>query len=228
MNPGSGAMDLTLTDGVTAPLASPALRSGPCTSWNVLQVTDGGRTRLLTDLGELVPARLTAGRPGSPGEVSGAAALHTWQPFACSLRTMRSAGVRSVNAWAFNEQPLPDASGSAAWVCTRAETWRGGGARVLAQFHTPGGTYGAAAAQAENVPACGARDPHVLAGVLWKSKAGDWYLLAAGSRKTASIRATGGVHGEARSSLLTVPAERGAQAQLKGTLKDGRSLRGLR
>ncbi|MEV7077243.1 hypothetical protein AB0N88_01615 [Streptomyces sp. NPDC093516] len=228
LKPGSGAMDLALDDGVTAPLASPALRSGPCTSWNVLQVTDGTRTRLLTDLGELVPARLTTGRPGSPGEVSGAAALRTWRPFACSLGTVRSAGVRSVNAWAFNEQPLPDASGSAAWVCTRAETWRGGGARVLAQFHTPGGAYGAVAAKAENVPACGPRDPHVLAGVLWKSKAGDWYLLAAGSRRTDAIRATGGVDGSAPGSLLTVPAEQGAQAELKGTLEDGRSIGGLR
>ncbi|MER8222722.1 hypothetical protein ABTZ58_19475 [Streptomyces sp. NPDC094143] len=228
LKPRSGAMDLALDDGVTAPLASPAVRSGPCTSWNVLQVTDGTRTRLLTDLGELVPARLTTGRPGSPGEVSGAAALRTWQPFACSLGTVRSAGVRSINAWAFNEQPLPDASGSAAWVCTRAETWRGGGARVLAQFHTPGGAYGAVAAKAENVPACGARDPHVLAGVLWKAKAGDWYLLAAGSRRTASIRATGGVDGSAPGSLLTVPAEQGAQAELKGTLEDGRSVGGLR
>ncbi|MFE0475705.1 hypothetical protein ACFW2V_29295 [Streptomyces sp. NPDC058947] len=228
LKPRAGAMDLALADGVTAPLASPALRTGPCTSWNVLQVTDGARTRLLTDLGELVPARLTTGRPGSPGEVSGTAALRTWQPFACSLGTVRSAGVRGVNAWAFNEQPLPDASGSAAWVCTRAETWRGGGARVLAQFHTPGGAYGAVAAKAENVPACGARDPHVLAGVLWKAKAGDWYLLAAGSRATASIRATGGVDGAASGSLLTVSAEQGAQAELKGTLKDGRSLGGLR
>jgi hypothetical protein len=228
LKPGAGAMDLALTDGVTAPLASPALRGGPCTSWNVLQLTDGGRSRLLTDLGELVPARLTAGRPGSPGEVSGAAALRTWQPFACSLGTVRSAGVRTVNAWSFNAQPLPDASGSAAWVCTRAETWRGGGARVLAQFHTPGGAQGAVAAQAENVPACGARDPQVLAGVLWKSKAGGWYLLAAGNRATASIRATGGVEGSARGSLLTVPAEQGAQAELKGTLKDGRPVGGLR
>ncbi|MFJ3444015.1 hypothetical protein ACIPM2_22895 [Streptomyces sp. NPDC086081] len=228
LKPGSGAMDLALDDGVTAPLASPALRSGPCTSWNVLEVTDGTRTRLLTDLGELVPARLTTGRPGSPGEVSGASALRTWRPFACSLGTVRSAGVRSVNAWAFNEQPLPDASGSAAWVCTRAETWRGGGARVLAQFHTPGGAYGAVAAKAENVPACGPRDPHVLAGVLWKSKAGDWYLLAAGSRRTDAIRATGGVDGSAPGSLLTVPAEQGAQAELKGTLEDGRSIGGLR
>ncbi len=228
MKPGSGAMDLALADGVTAPLDSPALRTGACTSWNVLQLTDGTRKRLLTDLGELVPARLTAGRPGSQREASGAEALRTWQPYACSLGTVRSAGVRTVNTWAFNEQSLPDASGSAAWVCTRAETWRGGGARVLAQFHTPGGRYGAVAAKAENVPACGARDPHVLAGVLWKSEAGDWYLLAAGSRETASIRATGGVSGAARSSLLTVRAEHGARAELKGTLRDGRSLGALR
>ncbi|MFE1252020.1 hypothetical protein [Streptomyces sp. NPDC058735] len=227
MKPGSGAMDLTLTDGVTAPLASPALRSGPCTSWNVLQLTDGDGSRLLTDLGELVPARLTSGAPGAAKDVAGTRAVHTWQPFACSLGTVRSAGVRSVNAWAFNEQPLPDASGSAVWVCTRAETWRGGGARVLAQFHTPGGRYGAVAAKAENVPACGVRDPHVLAGVLWKSKADGWYLLAAGSRQTASIRATGGVEGAADGSLLTVRAEQGAQAELKGRLRDGRSLGGL-
>ncbi|MET9757500.1 hypothetical protein ABZ016_00345 [Streptomyces sp. NPDC006372] len=233
MKPGSGAMDLALTDGVTAPLAGPALRSGGCASWNVLQLTDGTGKRLLTDLGELVPARLTAGRPGSPREVSGAEALRTWKPYACSLGTLRSAGVRSVNAWAFNEQPLPGASeagggaGSAAWVCTRAETWRGDGARVLAQFHTPGGRYGAVAAKAENVPACGARDPHVLAGVLWKSGAGDWYLLAAGSRETASVRVRGGVSGSARGSLLTLPAERGVRAELKGTLRDGRSVGGL-
>lgn len=228
MDPGSGAMPLAVTGGVTSPLASPALRSGACTSWNVLQLTDGTGTRLLTDLGELVPARLTTGRPGSPRDASGAEALRTWEPFACSLAAVRSAGVRAVNAWAFNEQPLPDASGSAAWVCTRAETWRGGGARVLAQFHTPGGKYGAVAAKAQNVPACGARDPHVLAGVWWKSEAGGWYLLAAGSRRTVSIRASGGISGSVRGSLLTVPAERGVRAELKGRLEDGRSVGGLR
>ncbi|OSP31836.1 hypothetical protein B7767_38330, partial [Streptomyces sp. 13-12-16] len=134
--PGSKATALAFTDGVTSPLASPALRPGPCASWNVLRLTDGTGTRLVTDLGELVPAHLTAGRPGETREASGAGALRTWAPYACSLGAMRSAGVRSVNAWAFAEQPLPDGSGEAAWVCTRAETWRGGGARVLAQFHT--------------------------------------------------------------------------------------------
>ncbi|MFD4527136.1 hypothetical protein ACFWP7_25010 [Streptomyces sp. NPDC058470] len=229
MKPSSGAMDLALAaDGVTSPLASPAQRSGACTSWNVLELTDNSGTRLLTDLGELAPAHLTSGQPSGPGEASSAEALRNWAPFACSLASVRSQGVRSVNAWQYARQDLPDAGGSATWVCTRADTWRGGGTRVLAQFQTPGGTYGAVAAKAENSPACGSRDPHVLAGVLWKSGTGSWYLIAAGSRDTASVGATGGVTGSAQGSLLTVRAEQGAQAELKGSLEDGREISGLR
>jgi hypothetical protein len=226
--PDSPERDLAITDGVTAPLASPAARqSGTCTSWHVIRVADGTGARLMTDLGELVPARLTTGRPGSAADAAGAGGLRAWAPYACSLAAARSAGVRSVNAWEYAEQRLPDGSGPAAWVCTRAETWRGGGERVLAQFHTPGGTYGAVAARAENVTACGAKDPHVLAGVLWKSTAGGWYLLAAGSRDTESIRTTGGISGSVRGNLLAVRAGQGAQAGLKGTLRDGRSISGL-
>ncbi|MFI1719941.1 hypothetical protein [Streptomyces sp. NPDC020489] len=228
LKPSSGAMALPLTDGVTSPLSGPARGNGGCTSWNVLELTDRDGTRLLTDLGELVPARLTTGRPGALHEASGAQALRTWAPFACSLSAMRSAGVRTVNAWAYAEQPLPDAGGAADWVCTRAETWRGGGTRTLAQFHTPGGAYGAVAAQGENVPACGPRDPQVLAGVLWKSQTGSWYLLAAGSANTASIRTTGAVSGSARGNLLAVKTKEGARAGLKGTLEDGRTINGLR
>ncbi|MFD5079329.1 hypothetical protein [Streptomyces sp. NPDC058371] len=225
----SAALDLGLSaDGVTGPLASPAQQTGDCRSWRVLQLTDTAGTHLMSDLGELTPAHLTTGRPTAPHEVSGAQALETWSPFACSLAAVRSGGVRSVNAWQFAQQPLPDASGAAAWVCTRADTWRGGGPRVLAQFHTPGGPYGAVAAKAENSPACGSRDPHVLAGVLWKSGTGAWYLLAAGSKDTASISAAGGIHGAAQGSLLAVRTKQGAQATLKGTLADGRTLAGLR
>ncbi|WP_329548053.1 hypothetical protein OG548_32205 [Streptomyces sp. NBC_01356] len=229
MKPSSGAMDLTLSaDGTTTPLASPAQRSGACTSWNVLQLKDNSGTRLLTDLGELIPAHLTSGRPAAPGEASGAEALRNWAPFACSLASVRSQGVRSVNAWQYARQQLPDAGGSATWVCTRADTWRGGGTRVLAQFQTPGGAYGAVAAKAENSPACGSRDPHVLAGVLWKSGAGTWYLLAAGSKDTASVSATGGVTGSAQGALLAVRTKQGAPAELKGSLEDGRDITGLR
>ncbi|MCX4761454.1 hypothetical protein OG562_10765 [Streptomyces sp. NBC_01275] len=225
--PGAGVMDLTLTDGITSPLASPATRTGTCTTWNVLQLTDASGAHLLSDLGELVPARLTAGRPTAPKEATGAAALRTWAPFACSLADVRGQGVRTVNAWAYARQSLPDASGSAQWVCTRAETWRGDGSRVLAQFHTPGGLFGAVAAKAGDVPACGPRDPQVLAGVLWKSEGGSWYLLAAGDKNTGSIRTTGAVKGSAEGSLLAVRTRQGAQAGLKGTLKNGRSVTGL-
>ncbi|MFC9082276.1 hypothetical protein ACFTY7_35805 [Streptomyces sp. NPDC057062] len=228
LEPSAEAVDLGLQDGVTAPLAGPAEGTGSCSSWNVLQLTEGSGTRLLTDLGELTPAHLTVGRPGAPGEASKAEALRTWSPFACSLAAVRSQGVRSVNAWEFAQQTLPDGSGSAAWVCTRADTWRGDGPRVLAQFQTPGGRYGAVAAKAEGVTACGTKDPHVLAGVLWKSAEGRWYLLAAGSSDTGSIRATGGVTGSADGNLLAVRAAQGAQAGLKGTLEDGRTISGLR
>ncbi|MFJ7964380.1 hypothetical protein [Streptomyces sp. NPDC096324] len=227
LKPSAGAMDLTLSaDGSTSPLAGPPA-SGACTSWNVLQVEDSSGSRLLTDLGELIPAHLTAGRPAAPREAAGAENLREWAPIACSLASARSQGVRTVNAWGYARQPLPDGSGSAAWVCTRADTWRGVGTRVMAQFRTPGGTYGAVVAQAENSPACGSRDPQVLAGVLWKSGAGAWYLLAAGGKGTASVEATGGVRGSAAGPLLTVRTTQGSRAELKGTLTDGRHITGL-
>ncbi|MEU9551570.1 hypothetical protein AB0D88_21350 [Streptomyces werraensis] len=225
--PDEGARDLPLEDGVTGPFVSGQGRE-PCTVWNALELSDGTGTRLLTDLGELVPARLTTGRPGEVKDVSGAKALRTWQPYSCSLAAMRSAGVRSVNAWAYADQPLPGGDGRAEWLCTRGETWRGTGARVLAQFHSPGARYGAVAARAENVPACGERQPDVLAGVLWKSAGGSWYLLAAGSDGVESVEATGGIEGESKDRLLSVRAEKGARADLKGTLEDGGSVGGLR
>ncbi|MFI9466584.1 hypothetical protein ACIHBQ_03805 [Streptomyces sp. NPDC052492] len=225
--PGSGTMDLSLDGGVTAPFVSVVGRE-PCTAWNALELTDGTGTRVMTDLGELVPARLTAGRPGEADDLSGAKELRAWAPYACSLAVMRSAGVRSVNAWTFAGQPLPDADGEAEWLCTRGETWRGTGARVLAQFHTPGARYGAVAATAQDVPACGERRPEVLAGVLWKSAEGAWYLLAAGSDGVAGVKATGGIEGSAKGRLLSVRAEKGARADLEGTLEDGGPVGGLR
>ncbi|MFI0167497.1 hypothetical protein [Streptomyces sp. NPDC017095] len=226
--PESAVKPLPLAGGVTAPLASPAVRSGGCASWGVLQLTDASGTHLATDLGELVPAHLTAGRPGAAGEASDAQGLRAWAPFACSLAAERASGVRSVNAWAYAEQPLPDGSGSGTWVCTRAETWRGAGTAALAQFRTPGGPAGAVVAKGTDVPACGPRDPQVLAGVLWKSAAGSWYLLAAGGEDTASISATGGITASGRGPLLAVRAGQGARADLTGRLTDGRTVTGLR
>ncbi|MFG2768811.1 hypothetical protein [Streptomyces sp. NPDC048350] len=214
--------------GVTQPLLSPAQAPG-CTAWNTLQVRDATGVRLLADLGELAPARLTSGPPGAPQDVTGKAARSLWERAACRLTAVRSLGVRSVNAWPFAEQRLPEDGGLAAWVCARAETWRGTGSRVLAQFQAPApGVAAAVVAQAEESPACGVREPRVLAGVLWQAKSGRWYVLAAGSGEFVALRTTGGVKGEADGPLLAVRAKAGARADLVGTLRNGARVGALR
>ncbi|CAM5239164.1 DNA-directed RNA polymerase specialized sigma24 family protein OS=Streptomyces alboniger OX=132473 GN=CP975_09795 PE=4 SV=1 [Streptomyces alboniger] len=209
-------------DGVTAAFAGPPA-TGRCTSWNALRLREAsGTVRTSTDLGELTPARLTAGRPGAPREAGPA----DWAKTACSLASVRSNGVRSVNSWQYARQALPEAGGVAQWVCTRADTWRGAGNRTLAQFQTAEGVAGAVAAKAEDSLACGARDAKVLAGVLWKSRAGNWYILGAGSKNVTSVTASGG--GSVQGNLLAARTERSTQARLTGTLADGTKVNTLR
>ncbi|MFD3328893.1 hypothetical protein [Streptomyces sp. NPDC058701] len=215
-------------DGVTPPVAGPA-PAGRCTSWNALALTGAGATRLITDLGELTAARLTSGAPGAERDVTEAAELGDWQRIACLLPSVRSHGVRTVNAWTYAKQPLPEGGGTAAWLCTRAETWQGAADRVQAQFLAPGAPLAAQAARAEGTPACGPREPRVLAGVLWQSRAGQWYVLAAGSAQFASLTVSGGgVSGSANGSRLAVKAPAGAQVDLSGSLTDGSKAGSLR
>ncbi len=224
-------------DGVTEPMPSP-VPSATCRSWPALEFRDavaagaGRGPHLVTDLGELAPARLTYGGPaGRPGEAAGDRARVSWARTACHLPAMRSLGVRTVNSWRFATQTLPAGGGSAAWVCTRAETWRGAGSRVLAQFQPPVarvGTPGAVTARAADSRACGPRAPRVLAGVVWKSGTGRWYVLAAGSGDVASITASGGVRGSAEGRVLALPAGPGARADLDARLADGGRLAALR
>ncbi|MFF5087732.1 hypothetical protein [Streptomyces niveus] len=222
-------------DGVTDPLPVPGANR-ECGAWDVLEVTESGEAggvRLLSDLGELTPARLTSGPPSAPADVSGTEARTAWARTACLLPAVRSHGVRTVNSWQFASQSLPESNGAAQWVCTRAETWRGTESRLLAQFQPPSAKAGApktgaVAARASGSPACGAREPHVLAGVLWKSRGGRWYVLAAGSDEFRSVRTTGGVTGEARGRVLAVPAKPGDRAELDGLLADGTRVGALR
>ncbi|MFF1711786.1 hypothetical protein [Streptomyces sp. NPDC058268] len=207
-------------DGVTQPFASPA-QARACTSWNALQLRDdSGANRLSTDLGELVPAHLTAGRPRAPREATAA----NWSSAACSLTDARSNGVRSVNSWQYARQALPEANGPAVWLCTRADTWRGDGGRALAQFQAAGAA--AVAAKAEDSAACGAREPSVLAGVRWKSRGGNWYLLGGGSKDVVSVRASGG--SQTPGNTVAAPLRRGARAGLTGRLADGSKVSTLR
>ncbi|MEV7415828.1 hypothetical protein [Streptomyces sp. NPDC089919] len=220
LEPATAPAEVHLTDGVTAPVAGPALDRS-CATWNALELASAAPTRLVTDLGELIPARLTSGPPGSPHEVAGATELGRWARTACLLPAVRAHGVRSVNSWTYAEQKLPEASGTAAWVCTRAETWRGAQDRVLAEFQAPGTGPGALVARAEGGPDCGSRRPRALAGVLWKSGGGHWYVLAAGSGQFASVTVGGAVHGTAPGHRIAVPARAGAQVELSGKLSDG-------
>ncbi|MEU4732220.1 hypothetical protein [Streptomyces sp. NPDC023588] len=229
LKPGDAATALKPgPDGVTPPVPSPA-PAGNCTSWNALSLTGDGTTRLITDLGELTPARLTSGAPGAERDVTEAAELGEWSRIACLLPSVRSHGVRTVNAWTYAKQPLPEGDGTATWLCTRAETWQGAADRVQAQFLAPGTPVAAQAATAEGSPACGLREPRVLAGVLWKSRAGQWYVLAAGSAQFASLSASGGgVSGSANGNRLAVKAPAGAQVDLSGKLTDGSKAGALR
>ncbi|MER5870615.1 hypothetical protein [Streptomyces sp. NPDC002044] len=226
---GAAPAALKLTpQGVTPPVAGPA-PGGNCTGWNALALTGAGATRLITDLGELTPARLTSGAPGAERDVTEAAELGDWQRIACLLPSVRSHGVRTVNAWTYAKQPLPEGGGTAAWLCTRAETWQGAADRVQAQFLAPGAPLAAQAARAEGTAACGPREPRVLAGVLWQSRAGQWYVLAAGSAQFASLSASGGgVSGSANGNRLAVKAPAGAQVDLSGKLTDGSKAESLR
>lgn len=223
-------------DGVTEPVSSPATAER-CRAWPAIEIrsvpgTAGGDApALLTDLGELTPANLTYGSPErGPGAGTGPGALAVWARTACNLPAMRSMGVRAVNSWQFARQTLPENSGTAAWVCTRAATWRGAGSRVMAQFQPPGSQSapGTVVATAVDSPACGPREPRVLAGVLWKSRSLHWYVLAAGSREVASITVSGGVTGRARANVIALPARKPAESELDGRLRNGERLPALR
>ncbi|MFF9145473.1 hypothetical protein ACF1BN_11525 [Streptomyces sp. NPDC014861] len=214
--------------GVTDALPSPA-QAKECARWNTLQLRDGSGSRLLGDLGELVPARLLWGSPDAPVDATGREARAAWARTACQLSTLLGQGVRSAQAWAFARQTLPEGAGRATWVCTRAETWRGTGSRVLAQFLPPERKVPASlAARAQDAPACGAREPRVLAGALWQAPGGGWYVLAAGGPDVASVEVTGGVKARAEGPVLAAAAQAGARAELSATLEDGRRMPALR
>ncbi|MFE6227751.1 hypothetical protein [Streptomyces sp. NPDC057854] len=214
--------------GVTDAVPSPALAK-ECARWNTLELADDSGGRLLSDLGELLPARLLWGAPDAPADATGREARAAWARTACQLTTVAGQGVRSVQAWRFARQTLPEGAGRAAWVCTRAETWRGTGSRVLAQFLPPGREAPAAlAARAQDSPACGAREPRVLAGALWQAPGGGWYVLAAGGPDVASVEVKGGVTARADAPVLAAEARAGARAELSATLTDGRRMPALR
>jgi hypothetical protein len=183
---------------------------------------------LVTFLGGLSPVHLTymppptSGAARSPREATSSAALLTWAQTACSLQVLQNQGVKAANNWIFAEQPLPG-GGQGNWVCTRSDTWEGGG-WAGAQLLTPG-SPGIQAGKAVNTAACSRFDQNVLASAYWKSPAGRWYLLAAGSRHTMQLNLTAPAVQSVPGQHLAVPAKGpGAPVKLRATLDNGTAL----
>lgn len=228
---GDAAKPLAVSaDGVTEETAVPRTDGGggPCAAWPVLELTSSARivekhAFVLADLGALTPVHLTytplpdgpaAVAARQPREATGAAARAAWAPVACRLREYRAGGVRAVNVWDFAESELPDRAGRAVWTCTRASGWAGPG-EVLVQLRLPAGPPQDVARSRETA-ACGRFGQHLVAGTRWRSPAGRWYLLAAGSREVVGITAAGAVRAEATGRTLAVPAPAPAPVSAAG------------
>ena len=229
-------------DGVTDRVPTPPAAGADCGRWPVVQLRSSARivenhAFLLTDLGDLAPVHLTylpppsAGEPPrAPREATGTPALLSWARTACSLRTLRGTGVRSVNNWAFAEQRLPEDAGLATWVCTRADTWSGPG-RVTVQLQPPAAHRadpGRIAGRAAGGAACSRFGHQVVGELRWQAPSGKWYLLAAGSRAVEGIEVTGGVRAATGDATLAVRAGRQAPAEVTGRLPGGGSVRAIR
>ncbi|MDI5968241.1 hypothetical protein POF50_002575 [Streptomyces sp. SL13] len=246
LTPGTAAQPVrTGSDGVTDPVPTPAADAGcgaqaasaPAAGWPAVVLAPrpgvpGGHPMVLTDLGDLTPVHLTyaAGAGARQGEASGAAGLAAWAHSSCELAVLRGTGVRTTGAWDFAQQTLPDGAGVARWLCTRADLWSGDD-HVLVQFLPPGSAPAAPAAVSAattSTAACGPMTPAVLSGVLWKSPAGRWFLVAAGSPEVASLAVSGGLRYAAPGRTAIVPAASGSKATLSARLTDGTALAALK
>ncbi|MFJ9945248.1 hypothetical protein [Streptomyces erythrochromogenes] len=226
-------------DGVTGPAAvTPA--GGSCVSWPVLELTSSTRivekhSFVLADLGALSPVHLTytplpdgpAAAPArQPREVTGPEARAAWARQACRLGELRGGAYRAVNVWDFAAAQLPDGAGRAVWSCTRASGWAGPGdvtIRLSLETGTPQDVV-----RARSTAACGRFGQHLLAGFRWRSPAGRWYLLAAGSRQVAGIAATGAVRAGAPARTLAAPwTGPEGPVSLTGTLAGGGTVTAL-
>ncbi|AWZ07665.1 MULTISPECIES: hypothetical protein [unclassified Streptomyces] len=225
------------TDGPGAPDGPDGVEASgaACGAWPALELTSSPRiveehAFVLADLGALTPVHLTyTPLPDGPGavparqprEATGPAARAAWAPVACRLRELRGGGVRAVNIWEFAGTELPDGAGRAVWSCTRASGWAGPG-DVLVQLRPPAGPP-QDVARSRGTAACGRFGQHLLAGTRWRSPAGRWYVLAAGSREVAAITADGAARGEAAGRALALPVAgpQGGAVVLTGRLASG-------
>lgn len=223
-------------DGVTDPVPVVAPGAG-CDKRPVLQLRSSSRivehhAFLVTDLGGLSPVHLTyTPLPGhgtpparAPREATSSQALLAWARTACRLPSWEGGAVRSVEAWDFAEQQLPENGGRAVWMCARAATWRGPG-DVNLLLRAPASSVTAPArlvGQARNTAACSRFGQHVVASSRWAApKSGHEYLLAAGSRAVTRISVSGAVDTERAGRTMAVRAPEQGSVQVTARTDGG-------
>ncbi|MFJ9541238.1 hypothetical protein ACIRPX_28770 [Streptomyces sp. NPDC101225] len=230
----------TAKDGVTQPVPVGSAGGG-CESRPVLQLRSSQRivekhSFLLADWGGLSPVHLThiplpgqGGPPGRPREATGSAALLAWAHTVCALGSPGNAGVRSVNAWDFAEQNLPDHGGTAVWSCARADTWSGPG-DVTVTLRTSRDLPSAPArtvARARSTAACSRFGQNIAATTGWQSPGGHWYVLAAGSRAVTRLSVSGDVSATKRGRTLDLPVSHKPRTRVRATLATGEQVNAL-
>ena len=244
--PNTPAQDLVPAGGVTADIPAPP--SSGCASWPVLQLRSSSviaehHAFLLTDLGGITAAHLTftppptSGPANYPREATGTDALLAWARLGCGLTALRDQDVKSVNAWEFARQALPEAQGTALWTCTRADRWDGTGSAAT-QFLAPArsGDPTAPALTTASQPqgrACSRYEQYVVAGTWWQAPgSGHGYLLAAGSRHVTGLATSGGLTTPSRPTpghtLALAAARPRSPFTVTGTLDTGQTARTLR
>ncbi|PWI13117.1 hypothetical protein DI272_02415 [Streptomyces sp. Act143] len=235
------ALDTT-EDGVTEPVPFTAGSGTGCDSRPVLQLRSSARIAerhafLLAGLGDLSPVHLTytplpghgTPPPRQPREATGPAALVAWSHQACALADLRGTGTRAVNAWEFAEQDLPDGGSRAVWTCMRESSWRGPGDVTVTLRVAGDGTKAPArpVSHVRSTALCSRFGQHIVAGTAWRSPAGRWYALAAGSRAVTGITVSGDVTAKTPARTVAVRTPKRPRFDVSAQLATGERLDGV-
>ena len=196
---GGGWRTLTGADGVTAAVAGGG-GGAACWSGPVLRLTSaevqGGTSFTLADFGAATPAHamyippIVPGRITRPHELDASGGPAIWTRLGCSMTDLRGSSLDSVTAWELWSGQLPETSGRASWVCTRADG-TGGANRVTADLIVPGAPKTQRTSVRTASRLCSRLSHDVIVATWWKAPSGKWYFLAAGSRDVGKITLSG-------------------------------------
>ncbi|MFI8232586.1 hypothetical protein ACIGDI_27500 [Streptomyces sp. NPDC085900] len=131
--------------------------------------------------------------------------------------------MRSVNAWDFAEQDLPDRGGTAVWTCARADTWSRPG-DVTVTLRTGREPSARTVARARSTAACSRFGQNIAATTGSRSPTGHWFVLSAVSRAVTRLTVSGDVTATRQGRTLDLPATRRPRTHVRATPATGGQL----